>query len=121
MDGLFNLAKTLFGIEIEPADGLAPVIKCECSLFLVLVTTILNFLTQIFLFRFGIKMLDSSKLKILWEDLLHTSTLIHIVVLLKKDKVHGWMRLFLVAVYYHVMVPVQGCLLPTWCAIKHHQ
>ena len=25
MDGLFNLAKTLFGIEIEPADGLAPV------------------------------------------------------------------------------------------------
>jgi oligopeptidase A len=27
MDGLFDLAKTLFGIEIEPADGLAPVIK----------------------------------------------------------------------------------------------
>ncbi|CAK7339753.1 unnamed protein product [Dovyalis caffra] len=25
MDGLFNLAKTLFGIDIEPADGLAPV------------------------------------------------------------------------------------------------
>ncbi|XP_047315714.1 probable cytosolic oligopeptidase A [Impatiens glandulifera] len=25
MDGLFNLAKTLFGINIEPADGLAPV------------------------------------------------------------------------------------------------
>ncbi|KAH7845951.1 hypothetical protein Vadar_007912 [Vaccinium darrowii] len=25
MDGLFNLAKMLFGIEIEPADGLAPV------------------------------------------------------------------------------------------------
>ncbi|KAF7829255.1 putative cytosolic oligopeptidase A [Senna tora] len=25
MDGLFNLAKTLFGVEIEPADGLAPV------------------------------------------------------------------------------------------------
>ncbi|OWM85432.1 hypothetical protein CDL15_Pgr019056 [Punica granatum] len=25
MDGLFNLAKILFGIEIEPADGLAPV------------------------------------------------------------------------------------------------
>ncbi|XVF59144.1 hypothetical protein PTKIN_Ptkin07bG0252100 [Pterospermum kingtungense] len=25
MDGLFNLAKTLFGIHIEPADGLAPV------------------------------------------------------------------------------------------------
>lgn len=29
MDGLFNLAKTLFGIDIEPVDGLAPVIiKC---------------------------------------------------------------------------------------------
>lgn len=27
MDGLFHLAKTLFGIEIEQADGLAPVIK----------------------------------------------------------------------------------------------
>jgi hypothetical protein len=26
MDGLFNLAKTIFGIDIEPADGLAPVI-----------------------------------------------------------------------------------------------
>ncbi|KAF2283853.1 hypothetical protein GH714_016538 [Hevea brasiliensis] len=25
MDGLFNLANTLFGIDIEPADGLAPV------------------------------------------------------------------------------------------------
>ncbi|EXB37276.1 Oligopeptidase A [Morus notabilis] len=25
MDGLFNLAKTLFGIEIKPANGLAPV------------------------------------------------------------------------------------------------
>lgn len=25
MDGLFKLAKTLFGIDIEPADGLAPV------------------------------------------------------------------------------------------------
>ncbi|XP_022740421.1 probable cytosolic oligopeptidase A [Durio zibethinus] len=25
MDGLFNLARTLFGIDIEPADGLAPV------------------------------------------------------------------------------------------------
>ncbi|KAG6747568.1 hypothetical protein POTOM_047454 [Populus tomentosa] len=25
MDGLFNLAKTIFGIDIEPADGLAPV------------------------------------------------------------------------------------------------
>ena len=31
MDGLFNLAKTLFGIEIEQADGLAPVIKFKCS------------------------------------------------------------------------------------------
>ena len=26
MDGLFSLAKMLFGIDIEPADGLAPVI-----------------------------------------------------------------------------------------------
>ena len=26
MDGLFNLAKMLFGIDIEPADGRAPVI-----------------------------------------------------------------------------------------------
>ena len=25
MDGLFSLAKKLFGIDIEPADGLAPV------------------------------------------------------------------------------------------------
>ncbi|KAI4387178.1 hypothetical protein MLD38_005028 [Melastoma candidum] len=25
LDGLFNLAKTLFGVDIEPADGLAPV------------------------------------------------------------------------------------------------
>jgi len=25
MDGLFKLANSLFGIEIEPADGVAPV------------------------------------------------------------------------------------------------
>lgn len=31
MDGLFNLAKILFGIEIEPADGLAPVKLFPCS------------------------------------------------------------------------------------------
>lgn len=33
MDGLFNLAKMLFGIEIEPADGLAPVVNINLSLF----------------------------------------------------------------------------------------
>lgn len=27
MNGLFDLAKTLFGVEVEPADGLAPVTK----------------------------------------------------------------------------------------------
>lgn len=32
MDGLFNLAKMLFGIDIEPADGLAPVINTKISL-----------------------------------------------------------------------------------------
>ncbi|TKY69988.1 Organellar oligopeptidase A [Spatholobus suberectus] len=31
IDGLFNLAKTLFGIEIEPADGLAPVWNKDVS------------------------------------------------------------------------------------------
>lgn len=31
MDGLFNLAKILFDIEIEPADGLAPVKLFPCS------------------------------------------------------------------------------------------
>ena len=25
MDGLFSLAKTLFGVDIEPTDGVAPV------------------------------------------------------------------------------------------------
>ncbi|KAL2348977.1 hypothetical protein Fmac_002977 [Flemingia macrophylla] len=35
MDGLFNLAKTLFGIEIEPADGLAPVWNNDVKFFCV--------------------------------------------------------------------------------------
>lgn len=39
----------------------------------------------------------------------------------EKGKVHGWMKLFLVAVYCHLMVPHQGCLLAYWCAIKHLQ
>lgn len=30
MDGLFNLANMLFGINVEPADGLAPVIIFYC-------------------------------------------------------------------------------------------
>ncbi|MED6218360.1 hypothetical protein PIB30_026052 [Stylosanthes scabra] len=33
MDELFNLAKTLFGIEIEPADGLAPVWNTDVRFF----------------------------------------------------------------------------------------
>lgn len=33
MDGLFDLAKTLFGIEIEPADGLAPVWNNDVKFF----------------------------------------------------------------------------------------
>ncbi|KAJ7953486.1 Oligopeptidase A [Quillaja saponaria] len=33
MDGLFNLAKKLFGIEIEPADGLAPVWNNDVRFF----------------------------------------------------------------------------------------
>ncbi|GAU40325.1 hypothetical protein TSUD_221730 [Trifolium subterraneum] len=33
MDGLFDLAKTLFGIEIEPADGLAPVWNKDVKFF----------------------------------------------------------------------------------------
>ncbi|KAK7307286.1 hypothetical protein VNO77_40206 [Canavalia gladiata] len=33
MDALFNLAKTLFGIEIEPADGLAPVWNSDVKFF----------------------------------------------------------------------------------------
>ncbi|RZB92980.1 probable cytosolic oligopeptidase A [Glycine soja] len=35
MDGLFNLAKSLFGIEIEPADGLAPVWNNDVRFFCV--------------------------------------------------------------------------------------
>ncbi|KAK7407173.1 hypothetical protein VNO78_08869 [Psophocarpus tetragonolobus] len=35
MDGLFNLAKSLFGIEIEPADGLAPVWNNDVKFFCV--------------------------------------------------------------------------------------
>lgn len=30
MDGLFNLAKTLFGINVDAADGLAPVSTYYC-------------------------------------------------------------------------------------------
>lgn len=33
MDGLFNLAKRLFGIIIEPADGLAPVVYFSSFIF----------------------------------------------------------------------------------------
>ncbi|CAJ1931220.1 unnamed protein product [Sphenostylis stenocarpa] len=33
MDGLFNLAKSLFGIEIEPADGVAPVWNNDVKFF----------------------------------------------------------------------------------------
>ncbi|KAJ1382173.1 Peptidyl-dipeptidase DCP [Sesbania bispinosa] len=33
MDGLFNLAKNLFGIDIEPADGLAPVWNNDVKFF----------------------------------------------------------------------------------------
>jgi uncharacterized membrane protein YhfC len=33
MHGLFDLAKTLFGIDIEPADGLAPVLYCSSFMF----------------------------------------------------------------------------------------
>lgn len=37
MDGLFTLVKMLFGIEIEPSDGLAPVFSIALSmLFMVL-------------------------------------------------------------------------------------
>lgn len=28
MDGLFSLANRLFGVSVEPADGLAPVSSC---------------------------------------------------------------------------------------------
>ncbi|KAI8534560.1 hypothetical protein RHMOL_Rhmol10G0099400 [Rhododendron molle] len=35
MDGLFNLAKMLFGIDIEPADGLAPVWNKDVRFFCV--------------------------------------------------------------------------------------
>ncbi|KAL0390604.1 UNVERIFIED_CONTAM: Organellar oligopeptidase A, chloroplastic/mitochondrial [Sesamum calycinum] len=33
MDGLFNLAKKLFGIDIEPADGVAPVWNTDVSFY----------------------------------------------------------------------------------------
>ncbi|KAL0418277.1 UNVERIFIED_CONTAM: Organellar oligopeptidase A, chloroplastic/mitochondrial [Sesamum radiatum] len=33
MDGLFNLAKKLFGIDIEPADGIAPVWNTDVSFY----------------------------------------------------------------------------------------
>ncbi|XP_002977033.2 probable cytosolic oligopeptidase A [Selaginella moellendorffii] len=33
MDGLFNLAKYLFGVQIEPADGMAPVWNKDVSFF----------------------------------------------------------------------------------------
>lgn len=48
MDALFNLAKTLFGIEIEPADGLAPVIKFPfVQLWFMLGASILNLLIHV--------------------------------------------------------------------------
>lgn len=71
--------------------------------------------------RFGTKMLDSTVSKIPQVVLLRTSILIHILDRLRKGEVHGWMRLLVEVVCCHVMVPLQGCLLPTWCAINHHQ
>ncbi len=73
------------------------------------------------IFRFGTVMLDSTVSKILLVILLHTSISIHILDHLRKGEVHGWMRLLVEVVRCHVMVPLQGCQLPTWCAIKHHQ
>ena len=40
MDGLFNLAKMLFEIVIEPADGLAPVIYFTFFLLFILVAAL---------------------------------------------------------------------------------
>lgn len=65
-------------------------------------------------------MLNSTALKTLLVPLLHTFILIHILDHLRKEAAHGWMRLLLEAVSCRAMVPLQGCLWPTWCAIKHH-
>jgi hypothetical protein len=98
MDGLFNLAKTLFGIDIEPADGLAPVIYIIhlillCFFCLWWSLFILFSVNNYLLFnRFGIMMLNSTVSKIPWAIRLHTSTLIHIHVHLRNRVVHGWMR-----------------------------
>lgn len=124
MDGLFNLAKTLFGIDIEPADGLAPVINIH-KFFLCFLAVTENFYSHpayvcLLFNRFGTMMSDSIVSKILQVVQLHTSILIHIPVHPKKREVRGWMRLFLEVVFCHATVLRRGYLLPTWCAIKPH-
>ena len=94
MEGLFNLAKTLFGIDIESADGLAPVMYFNCFLltaFILFVWQMIGYLDQVFLlrFRYGTVMLDFSGLRILQTILLRTSILIRILAHLKNVEVHG--------------------------------
>ncbi|KAH7520402.1 hypothetical protein FEM48_Zijuj08G0140100 [Ziziphus jujuba var. spinosa] len=77
MNGLFNLAKMLFGIEIEPADGLAPVWNND---------------------------VNSTVSKTLQVVLLHTFILIRILDRQRNKVVHGWVRLLLEVMPCRAMV-----------------
>lgn len=123
MDGLFSLANKIFGIVIEPADGLAPVYSFPYFGYILVHLMIISTLdiSTYVIFRFGTMMLNSIVSKILLGILLHIFTSIPILVHLRKGEVHGWMKFLLEAVYCHVMVPLQGCLWHTWYAINHHQ
>jgi hypothetical protein len=76
MDGLFSLANKLFGINVEPADGLAPVSSIH-SILLTQVKCSAN-VTSDYLFRFGIAMSNFIVSRILPIVLLLTFTSIHI-------------------------------------------
>lgn len=124
MDGLFSLAKMLFDINVEPADGEAPVVSMKrhhLSHLLVNVRVNFNGCHFLLLFRFGTKMSDFFVSKIHQETQLHTSILILTLGLLKNVVGHGWMKWWAEVVSLHVMVHLLGCLLPTWFAIKRPQ
>ena len=58
MDGLFSLANTLFGIEIEAADGLAPVYFSTFSFmicFIYLEVILMSYYINKWLFSVGVE------------------------------------------------------------------
>jgi hypothetical protein len=75
MDGLFTLANKLFGVSVEPADGLAPVSTCSLSF---MECYFCKILTKQLLFRSGTVMSNFTVSKILPIALLLIFTLIHI-------------------------------------------